>query len=169
MMRLIAGIPVITGMIMFAGFLPIVLFVPAASIITDKASFLLTALAVAIKIAYQTIEQDLRMMEPFYRLSCRHASPKVLTLDYTGMAFGYMPFAALANGDFLLALTGFGSVFAEVLTVCVTSFAGVSGVDFLPVPGGGGIGHGIRIPARKPCCRSGSRLRSLVAFYAILF
>jgi hypothetical protein len=144
MMRLIAGIPVITGMILFAGFLPIVLFVPAASIITDKASFLLTALAVAIKIAYQTIEQDLRMMEPFYRLSCRHASPKVLTLDYTGMAFGYMPFAALANGDFLLALTGFGSVFAEVLTVCVTSFAGVSGVDFLPVPGGGGIGHGRR-------------------------
>lgn len=144
MLRLIAGIPVISGMLLFAGFLPIVLFVPAASIITDKASFLLTAIAVAIKIAYQTLEQDLRMMEPFYRLSCRHASPKVLTLDYTGMAFGYMPFAALMNHDYLLALIGFGSVFAEILTVCVTSFAGVSGVDFLPLPPSGDLGHSRR-------------------------
>lgn len=132
MLRLSAGIPLISGMAAFAAVLPLVLFVQGAEIITSKASWLLTACAVLIKIGYQTLEQDLRMMEPFYRLSCRHASPKVLTLDYTSMAFAYMPLRAMLNGDLLVAFVGIGSVLAEILTVCVTSFAGVTGADFIP-------------------------------------
>lgn len=131
MLRPIATVPFIVGMLIFLGLLPVVLWT-SANIITQKAPWLLTALAVIIKICFQTLEQDVRLMEPFYRLSCRHAPPQILTLDYTGMAFGEMPIRAAINGDYLVALVGFGSVLAEVLTVCVTSFAGVTGADFLP-------------------------------------
>ncbi|KAI9735690.1 MAG: hypothetical protein M1818_006298 [Claussenomyces sp. TS43310] len=133
MLRLVAGVPMITGMVLFLAFIPVILFT-SASVVTDRAPWVLTALAVMIKVAYQTVEQDLRMMEPFYRLSCRHALPKVLKLDYTGMAFGYLPVMAALNGDYLIALIGLGSMLAEVLTVCVTSFAGITGADFLPPP-----------------------------------
>jgi hypothetical protein len=125
MLRLIAGGPFIVSMIAFTIFIPLVIFSPA-NIILDKAGWLLTFLAVAIKIGFQTLEQDARLMEPFYRLSCRHASPKVLTLDYTTMAFGYMPIRAAMNGDYLIALVGVGSVLAEILTVCVVSLAAVN-------------------------------------------
>lgn len=131
MLRLVAGIPLISSMALFMMFVPIVLFTKA-SVLNDKAPWLFTLISVSIKLAYQTLEQDLRMMEPFYILWCRHASPKVLTLDYTRMAFGYMPIMAAINMDFLMAFVGLGSVLAEILTVCVASFAGVVGDDFLP-------------------------------------
>jgi hypothetical protein len=130
MLRLIAGGPFIVSMIAFTIFIPLVIFSPA-NIILDRAGWLLTFLAVAIKIGFQTLEQDARLMEPFYRLSCRHASPKVLTLDYTSMAFGYMPIRAAINGDSLIALVGVGTVLAEILTVCVVSVAAVN-TDFSP-------------------------------------
>ncbi len=129
MLRLSAGGPFIVSMIAFTIFIPLVIF-SSANIILDKAGWLLTFLAVAIKIGFQTLEQDARLMEPFYRLSCRHASPKVLTLDYTTMAFGYMPIRAALNGDYLIALVGLGSVLAEILTVCVVSLAAVNSTDF---------------------------------------
>jgi hypothetical protein len=125
MMRPIASIPFIISILAFALFIPIIIFVPRANIILDRATWLVTALAVAIKIGFNTLELDARLMEPFYRLSCRHAHPKVLTLDYTTMAIGYMPLRAALNGDYLIALLGVGSILAEVLTVCVTSLAGV--------------------------------------------
>ncbi|KUJ18178.1 uncharacterized protein LY89DRAFT_583145 [Mollisia scopiformis] len=134
MLRLAAGIPFIISMILFVILIPIVLFQPAANTITDKAPWFLTALAVAIKLAWGTLETDVRMIEPFYILSRRHASPKVLTLDYTAMAFGWMPVRAFMNGHFLVALVGLGSVLAEVLTICSTSFANVSGLDFANTP-----------------------------------
>jgi len=130
MLRLIAGGPFIVSMIAFTIFIPLVIFSPA-NIILDRAGWLLTFLAVAIKFGFQTLEQDARLMEPFYRLSCRHASPKVLTLDYTSMAFGYMPIRAAINRDYLIALAGVGTVLAEILTVCVVSVAAVN-TDFSP-------------------------------------
>jgi hypothetical protein len=72
------------------------------------------------------------MIEPFYILSKRHASPKILTLDYTAMVWGWMPIQAFLNGHFLVGLVGLGSVLAEALTVCSTSFAYVYGEDFAP-------------------------------------
>ncbi|TVY35673.1 hypothetical protein LSUB1_G006219, partial [Lachnellula subtilissima] len=134
MLRLPAGIPFILGILLFLVLMPIFLFQPKVNIVTEKAPWLLTGIAVAIKIAWGTLETDVRMIEPFYILSLRHASPKVLTLDYTAMAFGWMPIRALMNGHFLVALVGLGSVLAEVLTICCTSFANVSGIDFTKNP-----------------------------------
>jgi hypothetical protein len=130
MLRLVAGIPFIIGMVVFMVLVPIVLFEKSVNAVTDKAPWLMTALAVCIKIAWGTLETDVRMIEPFYVLSKRHASPKNLTLDYTAMPFGWMPIRAFLNGHFLVGLVGLGSVFAEILTVCATSFGTVSGKDF---------------------------------------
>jgi hypothetical protein len=135
MMRLVAGIPLIASMVLYLIFIPTVIFIPSANVVSYSVPFLFTAIAVAIKIAFQTLEQAVRMMEPFYRLSCRHAPPKVLNLDYTGMAFGYMPIRAFLNGDYLVCFVGLGSVFAEILTVSVTTFVGVEGKDFFTIGG----------------------------------
>ena len=115
----------------FLAMIPILLFVDGAYIVSEKAPWLTTVLAVALKLVLQTLEQDVRMMEPFFILVNRHAPPKTLTLDYTGMATGYMPFRALWNRHFILASLGFGSVLSEVLTVCVGSLGTVSGTSFL--------------------------------------
>jgi len=138
MLRTVAGIPFIIGMLLFMLLIPIVLFNSKANIIPDKAPFLLTGFAVLIKLVWGTLETDVRMIEPFYILSKRHASPKVLTLDYTAMVWGWMPIQAFLNGHFLVGLVGLGSVLAELLTVCSTSFAYVSAEDFItkaPPPG----------------------------------
>lgn len=115
-------------------FVPIILFERNANVVTDRTPWLMTGLAVCIKLAWGTLETDVRMIEPFYILSKRHASPKVLTLDYTAMAFGWMPIRAFLNGNFLVGMVGLGSVLAEVLTVCATSFGNVSGTDFAKPP-----------------------------------
>jgi hypothetical protein len=132
-LRLVAGIPFVVGMLLFIILIPIILFTPA-NIITDKAPWLLTVGAVSIKLCWGSLETAVRMIEPFYILSRRHASPKVLTLDYTAMAFGWLPIRAFLNGHYLVALVGLGSVLAEVLTVCVTSFSTVTGSDFTGSP-----------------------------------
>lgn len=130
MLRLIAAIPFVIGIILFAAFIPIVLFQKDANKLTDKVPWLLTALAVCVKLGWGTLETDIRMIEPFYILSKRHASPKVLTLDYTAMAFGWMPIRAFSNGHYLVGAVGLGSVLAELLTVCCTSFANSNGLAF---------------------------------------
>jgi hypothetical protein len=130
MLRLVAGVPFIIGMILFMILVPVILFDSNANIVTEKLPWLLTLLAVSIKLTWGTLETDMRMIEPFYILSKRHASPKVLTLDYTAMAFGWMPIRAFLNGHLLVGLVGLGSVLAEVLTVCCASFGNISGSDF---------------------------------------
>jgi len=134
MLQLIAGIPFIIGMVLLVVLIPVLLFNQTANIVTDKVPFLLTGLSVCIKLAWSTLETDFRMIEPFYILSKRHASPKVLTLDYSSLAFGWMPIRAFLNGHFLVGFVGLGSVLAEVLTVCATSFGTVSGMDFVSRP-----------------------------------
>ncbi|KAM0148057.1 hypothetical protein ACHAQE_007396 [Botrytis cinerea] len=128
-LRLIAGIPFIISMFLFTLLVPIILFTPANTI-TDKAPWLLTLGAVSIKLCWGSLETAIRMIEPFYILSRRHASPTALTLDYTAMAFGWLPIRAFLNGHYLVAVVGLGSVLAEILTVCVTSFSTVTGNDF---------------------------------------
>ncbi|KAM0287174.1 hypothetical protein ACHAQH_000488 [Verticillium albo-atrum] len=125
-----------TGVLLFLGFIPIFLFTPA-SVITDKAPWLVTALAVCIKLVWGTLDTDVRMMEPYYILSRRHAPPSILTLDYTSVPFGLFPIRAALNGHWLVFFVGFGSIMAELLTVLVTSLATVQGSDFinLVIPG----------------------------------
>ncbi|KAM5352442.1 hypothetical protein ACJ41O_005165 [Fusarium nematophilum] len=141
MLRPAGSIPFIIGLFLFAGFIPTFLFTPA-SVITDKAAFVVTALAVLLKMCWGAMETAVRMMEPYYILSKRHAHSKTLTLDYTALPFGWMPLRALLNGHVLVFLVGFGTVMAEFLTILVTSLATVDGQDFIVNLGLKGITKG---------------------------
>ncbi|TDZ26529.1 hypothetical protein Cob_v000318 [Colletotrichum orbiculare MAFF 240422] len=130
MLRLDGYLPFVIGIVLFLGFIPTFLF-SNASVITTNAPWVVTALAVCIKLGWGGLETDMRMMEPYYMLSRRHSSSKTLTLDYTAMPFGIMPFQAFLNGHALMFLVGFGTMMAEVLTVLLTGLATVVGVEFL--------------------------------------
>jgi len=130
MLRLQAGIPYIIFMIVFLGVLPVFLFEGKASIVTEKVPFLLTAIATTIKLLWGCMDMNLRVIEPYYVLSKRHAPSRILTLDYTGTVPGYLSVKAVLNKHYLVALVGLGAILAEVLTVCVTSFS-VDGRSFI--------------------------------------
>lgn len=130
MLRAAGSIPFVTGILLFTMLIPIFLFTPAGYI-TDKAPWLVTALAVCIKLAWGGVDTNVRMMEPFYILYRRRAPPKTLTLDYTAMPFAWVAFKALMNGHWLVFAVGFGTVMTEILTVLVTSLATVEGKDFV--------------------------------------
>lgn len=134
MLRLRAGVPYIAYLILFALSIPFFLFVEKANKITETLPFLLTALATLIKLLWATLNCDVRMLEPFFILSRRQAPAKTLTLDYTGTNPIFLPFKALVNRHYIVALVGFGSILTEILTVCVSSFS-VDGRRFIP-------GHG---------------------------
>lgn len=123
-------IPMIIGILLFAGFIPVFLFTPA-EVVTNKAPVVPTIMAVLVKMAWGGMETGVRMMEPYYILSKRHAPAKTLLLDYTALPFGYMPVRALLNGHFLVFFVGFGSIMAEFLTILVAGLATVDGHDFL--------------------------------------
>lgn len=129
-LRALGSIPFIVGLFLFAGFIPTFLFTQA-SIITEHAAWAVTALAVILKMSWGAMETAVRVMEPYYILSKRHAPSKALTLDYTALPFGYMPIRALMNGHILVFFVGFGTVMAEFLTIMVTSLATVEGQDFI--------------------------------------
>lgn len=138
MLRAAGAVPFLVGIGIFLAFIPVFLFTKA-TILTDRAPWIVTALAVCIKLAWSSLETDVRLMEPYYILSRRHAAPKTLTLDYTAMPFGWVAVAALANGHWVVFLVGFGSVLAEFFTVLATSLATVEGRDFIAVIDGNGI------------------------------
>jgi hypothetical protein len=130
MLRPAGSIPFIISLVAFMGFIPAFLFTKA-DVVTAEAPWFVTALAVCLKLAWHGMETAVRMMEPYYLLSRRHAPSKTLTLDYTALPFGYLPLRALFNGHILMFLVGFGTVMAEFLTVLVTGLATVEGRDFL--------------------------------------
>ncbi|KND89682.1 hypothetical protein TOPH_05614 [Tolypocladium ophioglossoides CBS 100239] len=130
MLRPAGWIPFILGLLAFTGFIPVFLFTPA-DIVTGKAPWVITALAVSLKLSWNATETAVRMMEPFYLLSRRHAPARTLMLDYTALPFGYLPLRALFNGHLLVFAVGLGSVMAEFLTILVTGLATVDGQVFL--------------------------------------
>jgi hypothetical protein len=119
------------------GIIPTFVFVPSANNITKKLPFLLTTLATIVKLLWNVLDITVRVMQPYYVLSRRHAPPSTLTLDYTGTVPGYLSYRATVNKHWLVAIVGLGSIFAEVLTVCVTSFT-VDGRKFVAGQGGDG-------------------------------
>ncbi|EON64774.1 hypothetical protein W97_04007 [Coniosporium apollinis CBS 100218] len=127
-----AGVPYIIFMFLFLVAIPVLMFVPNANIVTKTLPFLLTAIATCIKFFWNTIDCNVRMIEPFYVLSRRHAPARTLTLDYTGTMPGWLAIKALFNGHFLVALVALGAILTEVLTVCVSSF-NVDGKKFFVV------------------------------------
>jgi hypothetical protein len=122
MLRLLIGIPFIGSIVLFGLLLPVMLFVQGVNNVLMRAPWLLTAAATGIKLMWNTLDISVRVIEPYYILSRRHAPPKTLTLDYTGTVPGHLSTIAGRNGHWLVAAVGLGSIFSEVLTVCVTSF-----------------------------------------------
>ncbi|KAH6649846.1 hypothetical protein F5144DRAFT_588472 [Chaetomium tenue] len=137
MLRPQGALPFLAFILIFTALLPIILFTPA-TVLTDHAPWLVTALAVIIKLSWGALETDVRVMEPYYILSRRHAPPKTLCLDYTAMPFGWVAIKGLLNGHWLVFAVGLGTVIAEVLTVLVTSLATVEGRVFLDIMEKGG-------------------------------
>ncbi|KAI2624984.1 hypothetical protein GGR54DRAFT_544657 [Hypoxylon sp. NC1633] len=132
MLRAEGCIPFIIGILLFLGFIPVFLFTPA-SVLTDKAPWVITLLAVCIKLSWGSLETAIRMMEPYYILSKRHAPAKTLTLDYTAMPFAVVAVRALFNRHWTVFLVGLGTVMVEALTIFVTGLATVEGRDFLDI------------------------------------
>jgi hypothetical protein len=130
MLRLMTGIVYILYIIMVSAAIPIFIFIPIANEVTQKLPFLMTAMATGIKLLWSTLDISIRIVEPYYILSRRHAPPKTLTLDYTGTVPGWLSIKAAMNGYWLVSVVGLGSLLAEVLTVCVTSFT-VDGRQFI--------------------------------------
>lgn len=132
MLRAVGCVPFIVGVLLFLGFIPVFLFTPA-SILANRAPWVITALAVCIKLSWGSLETAIRMMEPYYILSKRHAPAKTLTLDYTAMPFAVVAIRALLNRHWMVFLVGWGTVMTEGLTILITSLATVEGRDFLDV------------------------------------
>lgn len=140
MFRAWGSIPFITGIILFSLFLPTILFTPAGDL-TDQIPWIVTMLAVSIKLAWGAIDTTMRIMEPFYILYRRHAPPKTLTLDYNAMAFGWVAIAALFNRHYLVFAVGLGTIMTEILTVLVTSLVTVDGRAFASIGNKPGSDH----------------------------
>ncbi|KAJ2978930.1 hypothetical protein NUW58_g7338 [Xylaria curta] len=130
MLRKEGCIPFIIGVILFLILIPVFLFTPA-SVITIKAPWAITALAVCIKLSWGSLETSIRMLEPYYILAKRHAPAKTLTLDYTAMPFAVVALRALFNRHWIVFLVGWGTILVEGLTIFATSLAQVEGKDFL--------------------------------------
>ncbi|KAK3327806.1 hypothetical protein B0T19DRAFT_422854 [Cercophora scortea] len=130
MLRAKGAISFIIGIALFLTLIPVFLFTPA-TVLTDKAPWFVTALAVCIKLGWGALETDVRMVQPYYILSRRHAPPKTLTLDYTAMPFGWVALSGMLNGHWIVFFVGFGTVMTELLTVLVTSLATVEGRVFV--------------------------------------
>lgn len=131
MLRKRSGVPFIAFMATVAAIIPIFTFVEVTGVVTEKLPFLMTSLATIIRILWNTMNCDVRMLQPFWILAQRHAPAKTLTLDYAGTNPLYLPFKSLFNRDYLVMLVAFGSILAEVLTVCVSAIS-VDGVKFIP-------------------------------------
>ncbi|KAI1357955.1 hypothetical protein F5Y08DRAFT_133898 [Xylaria arbuscula] len=130
MLRKEGCVPFIIGVVLFLILVPLFLFTPA-SVITYKAPWAVTALAVCIKLGWGSLETSIRMLEPYYILAQRHAPPKTLTLDYTAMPFAVVALRALFNRHWIVFLVGWGTVLVEALTIFATSLAQVEGKDLL--------------------------------------
>ncbi|KAK4038035.1 hypothetical protein C8A01DRAFT_48329 [Parachaetomium inaequale] len=141
MLRPQGALPFLVLILLFTALLPVILFTPA-TVLTDRAPWLVTALAVVIKLSWGALETDVRVMEPYYILSRRHAPPKTLCLDYTAMPFGWVAVKGLLNRHWVVFAVGLGTVVAEVLTVLVTSLATVEGRVFIALSGDGDGGAG---------------------------
>ncbi|KAI1327247.1 hypothetical protein F5Y16DRAFT_421079 [Xylariaceae sp. FL0255] len=144
MLRKEGYIPFVIGMLLFFGFIPAFLFSPA-SIVTDKAPWVVTAFAVIIKLCWGSLETSIRMMEPYYILSKRHAPSDTLMLDYNSLSFVTVSFHALLNRHWIIFFVGWGGALAEVLTIFATSLAQVDGGAFLDIVENDGMAfnHGL--------------------------
>jgi hypothetical protein len=163
MLRKEGCIPFIIGVVLFLALIPVFLFTPA-SVITDKAPWVITALAVCIKLSWGSLETSIRMLEPYYILARRHAPARTLALDYTAMPFAVVALRALFNRHWVVFLVGWGTVLVEGLTIFATSLAQVEGKDFLDLVEDPGGGHNV---LNKELGSGSETVRSFVVILAL--
>lgn len=131
MLRYRSGVLFIGLLIAFTVAVPVFTFVDDLTVVKQNFPWIMTGIATVIRILWNTMNCDIRMLQPFYLLSLRHAPAKTLTLDYAGTNPLWLPIKALLNRHYLVMLVAFGSVLAEILTVCVSSIS-VDGKKFIP-------------------------------------
>ena len=132
MLRTSAAVPFLLYMGFCLAAVPIITLTPAR-VVPNAAPWLPIVVATALKLFFSTFEADVRLMEPFYILSKGNAAPEnSLTLDYQSTGYGIMPFKALLNRHYLVALVGLCSVLLDILTVTVSSFS-VDSQDFMHI------------------------------------
>ncbi|RVX73330.1 hypothetical protein B0A52_02972 [Exophiala mesophila] len=135
LLRTNGAIPFLIFMGICLACVPLITLTPARAV-PNSAPWLPIVVATLLKLLFNTFETDVRLMEPFYVLSNGNARPEdSLTLDYQSTVYGILPFKALFNRHYLVALVGFSSVLLDVLTVTVSSFS-VDSQKFLTTSGG---------------------------------
>lgn len=91
---------------------------------TNTLPWFAVLIAAIIKQPWATLDFNLKLMEPYYRLCKGNSRPdRSLTLDHQGTPYGKLPWKALRNWHCLIALVGFGSILGDVLTVTLTSLS----------------------------------------------
>ncbi|KAK5242920.1 hypothetical protein LTR20_007080 [Exophiala xenobiotica] len=119
MLRTEAALPFLASMVVYLATIPIITLTKAR-VIPNAIPWLPILIATGLKLLFSTFESDVRLMEPFYRLSKGNAKPEnSLTLDYQGIIL--VPLEALWNRHYLPALVGVASISLDVLTVTVSS------------------------------------------------
>ncbi|RDA87721.1 hypothetical protein CP532_1798 [Ophiocordyceps camponoti-leonardi (nom. inval.)] len=127
-LRPMGWLPFLAGSVALMVMMPAMLFTDA-DIVLDRAPWAVTAAAVGLKLSWNAMETAVRVMEPFYILSQRHAPAKTLLLDYTAHPFGWLPAKALLNQHWLMLAVGVGSLMIEFLTILVSGLAMVDGQE----------------------------------------
>jgi hypothetical protein len=123
------GLPIFVFVLSLLPLVPIFIFT-SANIVLQKLPFLMTTLGIAVKLCYALFDTNIRLTEPYYHLVRRNAKSNVLTIDYTGTISFALPFKALRQRHYTLALVATNSVMLEVLTVCLSSFS-AKGTNFM--------------------------------------
>lgn len=123
LLRLKSGVIFITVLFLVMVGVMMIALTPAR-IVANRASWFPILVATVIKLVWNTFEADIRLIEPFYRLSQGNALPQnSLTLDYQATVYGWMPVRAALNGHYLVALVGLTTVCLDVFSVTIGSFS----------------------------------------------
>ncbi|KAF8460510.1 hypothetical protein BDZ91DRAFT_418810 [Kalaharituber pfeilii] len=123
LLRLEGGIPLIIYLLTMMAFIALAIHWEKLNTPLQKSTttWLLTAISISIKMFWEVIDRDLRILQPFYLLYKRHAHSDVLTLDYTGTVPAWIIWKTFKNKHYLLTFVCTITVFNEVLTVCMGS------------------------------------------------
>ena len=107
-------------------------------VITLKVSWLTTVLAVLYKMLWSQLDVFARTTEPYWQLTVGQAHPNTLFVDYSGLPAIALPFAAIRNQHWHLALLSFCTVLGEILVICTSSLSELNLQALTaPAPSGG--------------------------------
>ncbi|KAI5795331.1 hypothetical protein DFH27DRAFT_484574 [Peziza echinospora] len=120
--RFVGAIPLMLYLIGMMVFIPVFLYNKNRGLqVLQNSPWFITALSVSIKMLWEVIDRDLRILQPFFMLYNRHAHSDVLTLDYTATIPGWIIYKTAKNKHYLLTFITTITLLNEVLTVCMGS------------------------------------------------